>query len=184
MSHVNGVARRYAEDTPAESIQRHLPFVGVSVDAEPGAKTTTSVKVPPTSTPIQCMLVSPDGPVSLAPPPVGRKRGRVHPLTTRPPRRRMRDASGVVDRHEARTVPFGGRKAMAMTMTIERVMAFMGLDVLVARDEGLFEAEGLDLRIAALPPDEIQSAAEGTPSKPTTNQGKLQARGEAQMFQA
>ena len=38
---------------------------------------------------------------------------------------------------------------MAMTMTIERVMAFMGLDVLVARDEGLFEAEGLDLRIAA-----------------------------------
>ena len=36
----------------------------------------------------------------------------------------------------------------------------------------------------ALPPDEIQSAAEGTPSKPTTNQGKLQARGEAQMFQA
>ncbi len=60
---------------------------------------------------------------------------------------------------------------MAMTMTIERVMAFMGLDVLVARDEGLFEAEGLDLRIAALPPDEMQSAAEGTPSKPTTNQG-------------
>ena len=33
---------------------------------------------------------------------------------------------------------------MAMTMTIERVMAFMGLDVLVAQDEGLFEAEGLD----------------------------------------
>ena len=51
---------------------------------------------------------------------------------------------------------------MAMTMTIERVMAFMGLDVLVARDEGLFEAEGLDLRIAALPPEEIRSAAEGT----------------------
>ena len=67
---------------------------------------------------------------------------------------------------------------MAMTMTIE------GLDVLVARDEGLFEAEGLDLRIAALPPDEIRSAAEGTPSKPATNQGKLQARGAAQMFQA
>jgi hypothetical protein len=56
--------------------------------------------------------------------------------------------------------------------------------VLVAQDEGLFEAEGLDLRIAALPPDEIRSAAEGTPSKPTTNQGKLQARGAAQMFQA
>ena len=71
-----------------------------------------------------------------------------------------------------------------MTMTIERVMAFMGLDVMVARDEGLFEAEGLDLRIAALPPEEIRSAAEGTPAKPTTNQGKLQARGHAQMFQA
>jgi len=27
-----------------------------------------------------------------------------------------------------------------MTMTIERVMAFNGLDVLVARDEGLFAA--------------------------------------------
>ena len=33
-------------------------------------------------------------------------------------------------------------------MTIERVRAFNGLDVLVARDEGLFAAEGLDLRIA------------------------------------
>lgn len=73
---------------------------------------------------------------------------------------------------------------MTMTMTIERVMAFMGLDVLVAKDEGLFEAEGLDLRIAALPPDEIHSAAEGTRAKPATNQGKLQSRGEAEMFQA
>jgi hypothetical protein len=73
---------------------------------------------------------------------------------------------------------------MTLTMTIERVMAFMGLDVLVARDEGLFEAEGLDLRIASLPPDEVRSAADGTPEKPTTNQGKLQARGEAAMFQA
>jgi hypothetical protein len=73
---------------------------------------------------------------------------------------------------------------MTMTLTIERVMAFMGLDVLVARDEGLFEAEGLDLRIAALPPDEIRSAAEGTPHKPATNQGKLMARGESEMFQA
>jgi hypothetical protein len=73
---------------------------------------------------------------------------------------------------------------MALTMTIERVQAFMGLDVLVARDEGLFEAEGLDLRIVALPPEQIRSAAEGTPDKPTTNQGKLMARGEAEMFQA
>jgi hypothetical protein len=66
---------------------------------------------------------------------------------------------------------------MATTLTIERVMAFMGLDV-------LFAAEGLDLRIAALPSDEIRSAAEGSAAKPTTNQGKLQARGESQMFQA
>jgi hypothetical protein len=73
---------------------------------------------------------------------------------------------------------------MAMTLTIERVMAFMGLDVLVARDEGLFAAEGLDLRIAALPPDQVRSAVEGSPAKPTTNQGTLQARGESQMFQA
>jgi hypothetical protein len=54
----------------------------------------------------------------------------------------------------------------------------------VARDEGLFAAEGLDLRIAALPPDEIRSAIEGSPAKPATNQGKLQARGQSQMFQA
>ena len=33
----------------------------------------------------------------------------------------------------------------SMTMTIEQVRAFNGLDVLVARDEGLFAAEGLDL---------------------------------------
>jgi hypothetical protein len=97
----------------------------------------------------------------------------------------MQAMSGVIDgKQETRTDHFRGGAAMVMTMTIERVMAFMGLDVLVAKDEGLFEAEGLDLRIAALPPDEIQSASEGTPSKPTTNQGKLQARGEAQMFQA
>ena len=71
---------------------------------------------------------------------------------------------------------------MALTMTIERVSAFMGLDVLVARDEGLFAEEGLDLRIAALPPDEVRSAAEGALATPITNQGKLQQRGEAAMF--
>jgi len=73
---------------------------------------------------------------------------------------------------------------MGMTLTIERVMAFMGLDVLVARDEGLFAEEGLDLRIAALPPEEMRSAVEGSAVKPVTNQGKLQQRGESQMFQA
>jgi hypothetical protein len=71
-----------------------------------------------------------------------------------------------------------------MTMTIERVMAFNALDVLVAREEGLFAAEGLDLRI--LPPalDLLAPLDERTPSKPGTHQGKLQARGDAAMFQA
>ena len=50
----------------------------------------------------------------------------------------------------------------AMTMTIEPVRAFNGLDVLVARDEGLFEREGLDLQIAALPPEDTLSTADGT----------------------
>jgi ABC-type nitrate/sulfonate/bicarbonate transport system substrate-binding protein len=72
--------------------------------------------------------------------------------------------------------------AMALTMTIERVTTFMGLDVLVARDEGLFADEGLDLRLAPIPPDEIRSAAEGEFSRPVTNQGRLQERGEAAMF--
>ena len=70
-----------------------------------------------------------------------------------------------------------------MSMTIERVMAFNALDVLVARDEGLFAAERLDLRIAALPPSEIRSAADGTLTRPVTNQGKLVDRGDALMFQ-
>jgi hypothetical protein len=71
-----------------------------------------------------------------------------------------------------------------MTMTIERVRAFNGLDVLVGRDEGLFEAEGLDLRIAALPPAEMRSTADGTLRGPVSNQGTLQARGEAALYQA
>lgn len=70
-----------------------------------------------------------------------------------------------------------------MTMTIERVMAFNGLDVLVARDEGLFAAEGLDLRIAVLPPAEMRSTADGTLARPLTNQGRLVDRGAADMFQ-
>ena len=70
------------------------------------------------------------------------------------------------------------------TMTVERVRAFNGLDVLVARDEGLFAAEGLDLRIVSLPPGEMRSATEGTLTKPISNQGTLQARGEAALYQA
>ena len=70
-----------------------------------------------------------------------------------------------------------------MQLTIERVIAFNGLDVLVARDEGLFEAEGLDLRIAVPAREEMRSSADGTLSNPVTNQGLLVDRGEAGMFQ-
>ena len=70
-----------------------------------------------------------------------------------------------------------------LTMTIERVRAFNGLDVLVARDESLFAAEGLDLRIATPPPADVRSNAEGTLARPVSNQGRLQSRGEAAMFQ-
>jgi hypothetical protein len=70
------------------------------------------------------------------------------------------------------------------TMTVERVMAFNGLDVLVARDEGLFAEEGLDFRIASLAPEQTRSSAEGSLNRPVTNQGKLVDRGEASMFQA
>ena len=71
----------------------------------------------------------------------------------------------------------------SMTITIEQVRAFNGLDVLVARDEGLFAAEGLDLRIAVLPPADTRSTADGTLSRPITNQGRLVDRGDARMFQ-
>ena len=71
-----------------------------------------------------------------------------------------------------------------MTMTIEPVSPFNGLDVLVARDEGLFAEEGLDLRIATPAPSALRSTAEGTRSQPVTNQGRLLDRGEAVMFQA
>lgn len=70
-----------------------------------------------------------------------------------------------------------------MTLTIERVRAFNGLDVLVARDEGLFGAEGLDLRIATPAPGDIRPATDGTLQRPVTNQGRLQGRGEAAMYQ-
>jgi len=72
---------------------------------------------------------------------------------------------------------------MALTMTIERVTTFMGLDVLVARDEGLFAEEGLDLHMASRESRDIRSTTEGTLSSPVTNQGRLQERGEATMFQ-
>jgi hypothetical protein len=70
-----------------------------------------------------------------------------------------------------------------MTLTIERVRAFNGMDVLVARDEGLFEAEGLDLRIAQPTAADLPAAEKGTLLRPVTAQGRLVDRGEAGMFQ-
>lgn len=72
---------------------------------------------------------------------------------------------------------------MMKTMVIEPVSTFNGMDVLVARDEGLFVAEGLDLRFASRQPSDLHSAAKGTLERPVTNQGRLLERGEAQMFQ-
>jgi len=72
---------------------------------------------------------------------------------------------------------------MTMTMTIEPVAPFNGLDVLVARDEGLFAEEGLDLRIAARAAGALRATAEGTLTRPTTTQGQFMDRGEAAMFQ-
>jgi hypothetical protein len=73
--------------------------------------------------------------------------------------------------------------AVALSMTFEPVSAFNGLDVLVARDEGLFLAEGLDLRIATRDRSLLGSTAHGTIARPTTMQGRLVDKGEAVMFQ-
>ena len=72
---------------------------------------------------------------------------------------------------------------MTKTMVIEPVSAFNGMDVLVAHDEGLFAAEGLDLQVASRQPGDLRSSAEGTLERPVTNQGRLLERGEARMFQ-
>ena len=72
---------------------------------------------------------------------------------------------------------------MMKTMVIEPVRAFNGLDVLVARDEGLFAAEGLDLQFARPQLNDLRSTAEGTLANPVTNQGRLLERCEARMFQ-
>jgi hypothetical protein len=76
-----------------------------------------------------------------------------------------------------------------LTLTIESVSAFNGLDVLVARDEGLFAAEGLDLRIARARPSErgegraFASVDRGTLREPGSNQGRLLDQHAADMFQ-
>lgn len=73
---------------------------------------------------------------------------------------------------------------MLKTMVIEPPRAFSGMDVLVARDESLFEAEGLDIQFASREPDDMRSAADGTLEHPVSAQGRIQARGAASMFQA
>jgi hypothetical protein len=55
---------------------------------------------------------------------------------------------------------------MRKTMVIESVSAFNGMDVLVARDEELFAAEGLNLQFASRQPSELRSSAEGTLEHP------------------
>jgi hypothetical protein len=72
---------------------------------------------------------------------------------------------------------------MRQTIVIEPVRAFNGMDVLVARDEGLFAAEGLEVQFVRQQPGDLRSSAEGTLMQPVTNQGRLLARGEARMFQ-
>jgi hypothetical protein len=68
-------------------------------------------------------------------------------------------------------------------MVIEPVRAFNGMDVLVARDEGLFAAECLEVQFARPQPGDLHSSAAGTLTQPVTNQGRLLERGEARMFQ-
>lgn len=73
---------------------------------------------------------------------------------------------------------------MLKSMVIEPVRAFNGLDVLVARDEGLFEAEGLDIQFATREPGDMRTTADGTLEQPVSAQGLIQKRGAASMYQA
>jgi hypothetical protein len=73
---------------------------------------------------------------------------------------------------------------MLQTMVIEPVRAFNGMDVLVALDEGLFAAEGLEVQFASREPGDMRSTADGTLEQPVSAQGLLQKRGAASMYQA
>jgi hypothetical protein len=73
---------------------------------------------------------------------------------------------------------------MLHPMVIEPVRAFNGLDVLVALDEGLFVAEGLEVQFASREPGDIRSTADGTLEQPVSAQGLIQKRGAARMYQA
>ena len=72
------------------------------------------------------------------------------------------------------------------TLTIESISAFNGLDVLVARDEGLFAAEGLDVQIArprSAQRSSVDARDRGTLVQPASNQGQLLDRHAADLFQ-
>jgi hypothetical protein len=72
------------------------------------------------------------------------------------------------------------------TLTIESISAFNGLDVLVARDEGLFSAEGLDVVIARPRSGERRLSGardRGTLLQPASNQGQLLDQHAADLFQ-
>lgn len=71
-------------------------------------------------------------------------------------------------------------------LTIESVSAFSSLDVLVARDEGLFAAEGLEVVIAGRRSGERMATAaidRGTLVQPASNQGRLLNQHAADLFQ-
>jgi hypothetical protein len=69
-------------------------------------------------------------------------------------------------------------------MTIEPGVPFNALDVLVARDEGLFAEEGLALSFAQRTSGDFARTEEGTLARPAVTQGKMLERGDAGMFQA
>lgn len=72
------------------------------------------------------------------------------------------------------------------TLTIESISAFNGLDVLVAIDEGLFAAEGLDVVISRPRSGErrlLGAADRGTLVQPASNQGQLLNQHAADLFQ-
>jgi hypothetical protein len=73
---------------------------------------------------------------------------------------------------------------MVKTLGIEPVRAFSGMAGLVARDEGLFAAEGLEGQCASRAPGDLRSAAEGPLAHPVSTQGRLLARGVASLYQA
>ena len=70
-----------------------------------------------------------------------------------------------------------------MQLTIERVIAFNGLDVLVARDEGSSRPRGWTCGSRCRRRRRCARRRTARCPKPVTNQGLLVDRGEAGMFQ-